>query len=84
MLQGSSGFHMETTPHITIINRKTPKAPTTKEDQDVQLINAISSFSIDHDYLGLLTITDIQVTRQVIDLKTKDLKHFPIWRMAFE
>ncbi|CDH50647.1 predicted protein [Lichtheimia corymbifera JMRC:FSU:9682] len=84
MLQGSSDLDMEATPHITLINRRSPNAQNSRADQDRRLITEISKFDNAHDWLGPLKIKSLQLSRQVINLKTKEQEHFALWEMSFE
>lgn len=85
MLGTTNGSTMETTPHhATIINRQSPNKQTTRADQDRRSMTEISKFDPDHDWLGPLVLKRLYVTRQVVDLKDKQLGDFPIWHMIFE
>lgn len=82
-LQGLD-MDMETTPHATIINRRSPNKQTTRADQDRRLMATVNSFDSNHDWLGPLKIKGIQVTRQAVDTISKQQQHFPIWECSFE
>lgn len=80
----SSDLDMEATPHVTIINRRSPNAQNSRADQDRRLVAEINKYNCDHDWLGPLTIKGVKVSRQVLDLTTKQLDHFTLWEMVLQ